>query len=288
MSSFGWVRKGLRMSLRRVRDALELRDALLGVRAPRRLDEVLVELRAQLGQQPLRFLLRLEAGAVDGAVAGLAAVDARHRHVVHVDEEIVQHDLVDLQRRVDEVEHRRVEDQEFADREGDVRELLLQQLDVRGQLFPAVLDLLDARRGTLSTRARAASRSRVTCCRRRLRRLTRAVSSSYSRCFCCSSVTMLDDARLRPRSASRREGPWRSGSPGRPRSASLPTPRDLSAPRRSDCAAARSRPAPRASPCRAPRAACASRRRSARCSSCSMRSCWMRLNSSWNHFHPRT
>ena len=42
-------------------------------------------------------------GAVDGAVAGCAAVHPRDLHVVHIHVQVFDHDLIDFQRRVDEV-----------------------------------------------------------------------------------------------------------------------------------------------------------------------------------------
>ena len=118
----------------RLLDALELGDALLGLLALLGDDLEGVELLLQVGRHAGRLLLRLEAGAVDGAVAGHAAVDARDVHVVHVHEEVGQHDLVDLERRGDEVEHREVEDERGALHLHRL-ELLVQQVDLRQQIF---------------------------------------------------------------------------------------------------------------------------------------------------------
>src|ERR1051326_2722143 len=88
--------EGIRDLSRRIDDALQLRHPRLGLRSLRRLNAIRVELGLQLRAEAFRFFLRLEAGTIDRAMAGLAAIDARHRHVVHVDEEIAEDDLIDL------------------------------------------------------------------------------------------------------------------------------------------------------------------------------------------------
>src|ERR1051326_2035333 len=97
---------------RRILNALELLDALFRLIAFGAIDLSRVELRLQFFFESRRFLLRLETGTIDGAMAGLATIDAWHRHVVNVDEEVLHHDLIDFERRRDEVEHRRVEQEE--------------------------------------------------------------------------------------------------------------------------------------------------------------------------------
>ena len=57
--------------------------------------------------------------------------------------EVGEHDLIDLERRIDEVEHRRVEQQDCCRFMSTVVELLVDQIDARRQLFLLVLGVLD-------------------------------------------------------------------------------------------------------------------------------------------------
>jgi hypothetical protein len=75
-------------------------------------------------------------------VAGHATIDARDVHVVDVDEEIGKNDLIDLEGRIDEVQHRQVQDQiRTAELHG--LQLLVEKINRGGELFALVLLRLD-------------------------------------------------------------------------------------------------------------------------------------------------
>ena len=122
--------------VRRIRRPLQLSNAVLGVLALfGRRNPPPIQLLLNLLRHARRFFLRLEAGTVDGAVTGHAAVDPRHAHVVHLDVQIGQNHLIDLERRGDEVEHRRVEHLERAALL-DGQKLFVEQVHRRGELLP--------------------------------------------------------------------------------------------------------------------------------------------------------
>ncbi len=141
----------LRMGTPRVDDVagsilnpLELGDAVSRLLALFLGNVIRVELLLQLLGEPGCFRLRLPSRRVDGAVAGLAAVDPRDVHVVHVDRQIVQHDLIDLDHRIDEVEHRLAENPVRAEPvHVDEAQLFVQQVHGSGQLFFLILGILD-------------------------------------------------------------------------------------------------------------------------------------------------
>ena len=139
----------------RILNPFELRDPLLGLLPLFLRNLIRVELLLQLLRQSRRLRLRLPSRHVDGAMAGLAAVDARDVHVVHVDRQIVQNHLIDLDHRVDEVEHGLAENPVRAERlHVDGAELLAQQIHRGGQLFFLVLGVLDLLQPLINVRLR--------------------------------------------------------------------------------------------------------------------------------------
>ena len=129
--------------VRIILNAFELSDALLGLFAFGRIDLSGIEFRLQFFLESRRFFLRLEAGTIDGPMTGLTSIDARHRHVVHVDVEIGKNDLIDLERRRDEVEHRRIEEKKVSTRR-DRGDLFVDQINRRSEFFPLVFRVFDA------------------------------------------------------------------------------------------------------------------------------------------------
>ena len=123
-------------------DALQPLDAQPGFLDALGGNHEILELLLEVSLKPRGLLFRLESGPVDRAVTGRTAIDARSMHVVKVDKQVVEDDLIDLQRGTDEVEHGGIEQHE--------RRVLLDGCELRpepfngGVLFGALaLDLGD-------------------------------------------------------------------------------------------------------------------------------------------------
>ena len=145
--------------LRRILDAFQLRDPILDVLPLLLCNLKAVEFLLQLLAEAGRLFLRFESRAIDGPVAGHATIDARDVHVVDVDEEIGKDDLIDLEGRIDEVEHRQVQDQI---RTGELHglQLLVEKIDRGGELFALVLLRLDLAQPDIHARLRRVALAR--------------------------------------------------------------------------------------------------------------------------------